>query len=120
MLSSAFAKLEDSASSAHDVPRGSAEINGPRFQWRTMLFVSLAFAVSVAVFTRTYDQQARLDTALTADTTGGVEITRRRGEAWIRVPKLGWDRYQNARSRAGSSEREVSMGSRGLLVFLIP
>src|SRR5882757_2901977 len=43
MLSSAFAKLEDSASSAHDVPRGSAEINGPRFQWRTMLFVSLAF-----------------------------------------------------------------------------
>jgi len=50
MLSSAFAKLEDSASSAHDVPRGSAEINGPRFQWRTMLFVSLAFAVSVAVY----------------------------------------------------------------------
>ncbi|WSY64894.1 Tn3 family transposase [Nocardia sp. NBC_00881] len=37
---------------------------------------------------RMNDALTRLDTALVEGTTGGVKITRRRGEPWIGVPKL--------------------------------
>lgn len=47
-----------------------------------------AVAFTDALEARLRAALTRLDTGLRAGTTGGVEITQRRGEAWIKVPKL--------------------------------
>lgn len=71
----------------HDLP--------PDFEEnRDVHYDAIRQPLDAAAFTDALEARLRgalggLDVALSAGTSGGVEITKRRGEAWIKVPRLG-------------------------------